>query len=74
MMIGAHETYKVFADIYDLYVGRFNADLYFYKSFCQKTDRIIEIGCGTGRVLNDFLCEGYQITGLDISQEMLDKA
>jgi SAM-dependent methyltransferase len=74
MMIHANDTYKVFADIYDLYAGRFNSDLDFYKSFCQKTDRIIEVGCGTGRVLKDFLCEGYQITGLDISQEMLDKA
>jgi SAM-dependent methyltransferase len=74
MTIGAQETYKVFADLYDLYVDRFNSDLDFYKSYCQKTDRIIEIGCGTGRVLNDFLSEGYQVTGLDISQEMLDKA
>lgn len=73
-MINSIETYKLFADFYDLYAGKFHADLEFYKSFCTETDRIIEIGCGTGRILDYFLESNYCITGVDISQAMLDKA
>lgn len=73
-MINSIDTYKIFADYYDLYVGKYDSDLEFYKSFCTKTDKIIEIGCGTGRILECFLKLDYYITGVDISQEMLDKA
>jgi SAM-dependent methyltransferase len=73
-MITSIETYKVFADFYDLYVGKYDSDLDFYKLFCNKTDKIIEIGCGTGRILDYFLRLDYNIAGIDISQEMLDKA
>ncbi len=68
------ETYKRFSDFYDLYVGKFDSDFEFYKSFCQKTDEILEIGCGTGRILNPLLNRGCKLTGIDISQKMLDKA
>lgn len=73
-MVSSIETYKIFADFYDLYVGKYDSDLDFYKSFCNKSDRIIEIGCGTGRILESLLKLDYPITGIDISQEMLDKA
>lgn len=68
------ETYKIFSDFYDLYVGKFDSDFDFYKSHCNKTDRILEIGCGTGRILNLLLQMDCKVTGIDISQEMLDKA
>jgi ubiquinone/menaquinone biosynthesis C-methylase UbiE len=67
-------TYKLFADYYDLYVGGFNADLEFYISLCENTDNILEIGCGTGRILKPLLESGFQLTGVDISNEMLEKA
>jgi SAM-dependent methyltransferase len=70
----AESTYRKFAQYYDLYVGNFDADLAMYKSFCCANDRILEIGCGTGRVLQSFLQDGYVITGVDISPEMLDVA
>lgn len=73
-MNGSNETYKLFANFYDLYVGRFNADFEFYKSFCSKADKIIEIGCGTGRILNVLLEQGCKVTGIDISQDMLNRA
>jgi SAM-dependent methyltransferase len=68
------ETYKIFADFYDLYVGKFSTDYDFYKSNCTNTDKIIEIGCGTGRILEYLLRLNLKVTGVDISQEMLDKA
>jgi len=68
------ETYKVFSNFYDLYVGKFDADFDFYKSYCSKTDKILEIGCGTGRILNVLLNSDCKVTGVDISQEMLEKA
>lgn len=71
-MITSKITYKLFAEYYDLYAGNYTDDLDFYKSLCKKEDRVIEIGCGTGRVLKHFLHAGFKITGVDISDEMLD--
>ncbi len=73
-MINSKDTYKLFAEYYDLYTARYAEDLDFYLSFCNKHDRILEIGCGTGRVLKPFLDAGYKITGVDISDEMLEIA
>ena len=70
----ASNTYQRFARFYDAYIQKFTADLPFYKSFCNKTDKILEIGCGTGRVLKYLLESGYELTGVDISPEMLDIA
>jgi ubiquinone/menaquinone biosynthesis C-methylase UbiE len=73
-MIHSIDTYKAFSDFYDSYVGKFNEDFDFYKTYCNKSDSIIEIGCGTGRILDYFLKQNYKITGVDISDEMLNKA
>lgn len=69
------ETYKKFAEYYDAYVGDFNDDSNMYLSFCEKGDKILEVGCGTGRVLKYLLDKGLtNITGVDISDEMLAMA
>ena len=73
-MILSTDTYKIFSDFYDSYVGKFNEDFDFYKTFCNKSDSIIEIGCGTGRILDYFLNQDYKIIGVDVSEEMLNKA
>jgi SAM-dependent methyltransferase len=73
-MISSTDTYKIFSDFYDLYVGKFSDDLDFYKFYCNPSDKIIEVGCGTGRILEFFLKQDYKIVGVDVSQEMLDKA
>jgi ubiquinone/menaquinone biosynthesis C-methylase UbiE len=71
-MVDSKETYKLFAEYYDLYAGNYTEDLEFYKSICKNQDKIIEIGCGTGRVLKSFLDSAFKITGVDISDEMLE--
>jgi len=66
------ETYKKFVEYYDAYVGDFNDDSNMYLSFCEKGDKILEVGCGTGRVLKYLLDKGLtNITGVDTSEEML---
>jgi SAM-dependent methyltransferase len=73
-MLSSNNTYRIFADFYDDYAGKFTADLEFYRSFTNPNEKIIEIGCGTGRILEYFLNDGHEITGVDISPEMLQKA
>jgi len=73
-MISSAETYKLFAGYYDLYVRSYSEDLEFYKSFCDQNTVIIEIGCGTGRILKYLLESGLIITGVDTSEEMLEIA
>ncbi len=72
--MNADTTYRKFVQYYDVYVEGFDKDLQFYKSLCQPQEKILEVGCGTGRVLTSFLKDGFHITGIDISQEMLDVA
>ena len=67
-------TYKKFAKYYDLYVGDFENDLPIYESFISEEDKILEVGCGTGRVLISMLEYGNIVTGIDISDEMLELA
>ena len=56
--MSSQETYKRFAQYYDVYVGDFNADLPLYRSLCVPDHNVLEIGCGTGRVLYTLLEEG----------------
>jgi ubiquinone/menaquinone biosynthesis C-methylase UbiE len=74
MKQGLNETYEQFAQYYDAYVKDFDEDLALYKSLCNTDEKILEVGCGTGRVLKSFLQDGFPITGVDISQAMLDVA
>lgn len=73
-IMSAQTTYQKFAQFYDAYVQNFDGDLELYTSFCTREDRILEIGCGTGRVLKHLLDQGFSITGADISQDMLEVA
>lgn len=46
----------------------------FITQFMDKSKPILEAGCGTGRVLVPLAQMGYQINGVDQSEEMLDSA
>ena len=70
----ARETWKHFSPYYDSYIKDFSADLALYLKACSSHDRIVEIGCGSGRILKCLLDAGHPVTGVDISVEMLARA
>lgn len=65
--------YKNTFRFYDLIATDFdNDDLKFYENFLLiKNSKILEIGCGTGRVSIWLANHGYSVVGLDLSEEML---
>lgn len=48
-------------------------ELEFYLSYAEKKHNILEALCGSGRFLIPFLERGFNISGLDLSNEMLGK-
>lgn len=60
-----------FAEFYDILQGPAD-EVPAYINFIKKyKEPILEIGCGTGRLLVPLVQEGYQITGIDLSEDML---
>lgn len=65
-------TYDPFARYYDADFRDYLDDLPFYRELARRTGGpILELMCGTGRVLLPLAEEGYSITGVDISPAML---
>lgn len=48
-------------------------ELDFYLSYARPGQRILEALCGSGRFLVPFMERGYDISGVDLSAEMLEK-
>ena len=72
---GEYETQEFIAELYDVtYENRSLKDVDFFVEYSRKTKgRILELGCGTGRVLIPIAISGCEVTGLDISPYMLRK-
>jgi SAM-dependent methyltransferase len=70
---GGHDQYGFVAELYDFiepYRNRPDAD--FYVDLAQKSKGpVLEVGCGTGRVLLPIVRAGIEIAGLDLSPAML---
>jgi len=49
-------------------------DIQFYQDHCKNGSRILELGCGTGRISRALSSSGCSVTGLDISLFMLTQA
>jgi SAM-dependent methyltransferase len=66
------------AQLYDQAMEDWPGEWDFYLGLAselqEKTPRILEIGCGTGRIAIRLAQQGYLVTGLDNSQSMLDLA
>jgi SAM-dependent methyltransferase len=61
--------------MYDTLFDNFSADIPLYEALAKKYgDPILELMCGTGRVTIPLAKKGFNITGLDISSEMLGVA
>lgn len=72
--------YTEFADIYDILMKdtpyQSWADFYaeIFKSYGVKPKLILDLGCGTGTLTELMSKQGYDMTGIDSSCMMLDKA
>jgi SAM-dependent methyltransferase len=67
------EYHKLFADVYDLLPrAQRRADRAFYLSYARRARaRILELGCGTGRILIPLAEVGCEIVGVELSPAML---
>jgi ubiquinone/menaquinone biosynthesis C-methylase UbiE len=69
------DRYDVYAQFYDLEFGDLTADLLMIQQFAARCGSpILELACGTGRVLMPLAREGYRVTGIDVSPAMLEVA
>ena len=50
------------------------ADVRFCEEVFERQGRLVDLGCGTGRLCLHFARKGYECVGVDLSDEMLAKA
>ena len=64
--------YDLIAPFYDLEHAQFDEDLDMYRNFAELSGgAILELACGSGRVLLPLAQDGYEVTGVDSSAAML---
>jgi SAM-dependent methyltransferase len=64
--------YDQFARFYDLDTAESNADLPFWLNLAKRTSGpVLEIACGTGRVMLPLARAGFDVVGVDVSSAML---
>ncbi len=69
------KLYDTLARYYDADVGHYTADIPFYLEMTRRSgDPVLDAMCGTGRVLVPLAEAGHTLTGVDVSQPMLDVA
>ncbi|MBN2464289.1 class I SAM-dependent methyltransferase [candidate division WOR-3 bacterium] len=66
--------YNAYSVYYDLLWGDKQEDVPFYLDMARETGSpVCELACGTGRVVLPLARAGFEVTGIDMSQAMLDK-
>ena len=70
----SYDEYTSIAELYDYVVPyRERQDVAFFVETARESDGpVLEVGCGTGRVLIPTARAGIEITGLDLSPHMLE--
>ncbi|MCD6031270.1 MAG: Methyltransferase type 11 [Thermomicrobiales bacterium] len=69
------DPYAELPELYDLEHAGFDDDVELYLRLAEVVgDPILELGCGTGRVLAPLAKAGFRVTGVDISGPMLARA
>lgn len=72
---GDAAAYDPIVDLYDLEHADFDEDVALYRSLADVVgDPILELGCGSGRILLPLAEDGFHVTGLDGSPAMLKRA
>ena len=70
-----NDPYADLPELYDLEHATLSEDVDLYLRLAEVVgDPILELGCGTGRVLAPLAEAGYRVTGIDLSRPMLDRA
>ena len=69
------DVYRKLARFYDLEHADLTADVVFYLHFARQAGGpVLEVGCGTGRLLLPLVEAGIDVTGVDASPAMLSLA
>ena len=67
--------YDLIAPFYDIEHAHFDEDVNLYINFAELCGGpLLELACGSGRLLVPLACEGYEVTGVDSSRSMLNLA
>ena len=70
-----HTDYQRIARYYDWIHSELTADIDFVLSLMEgRLHSVLELGCGTGRIVLPLARAGHEVLGLDTSQAMLDLA
>jgi ubiquinone/menaquinone biosynthesis C-methylase UbiE len=69
------DPFSIYARFYDVDYAGMDEDLPVIQQFAARCGSpILEVACGTGRVLLPLARKGYRVTGVDVSSAMLDRA
>lgn len=69
------DAYAAIAPFYDLEFGEFDADVDLYLGYADYVGSpVLELGCGTGRLLLPLARAGLQVHGIDSSPAMIARA
>ena len=69
------DPYALLPALYDLEHAGFRDDIDLYLQLAEVIgDPVLELGCGTGRILVPLAASGHRVTGVDRSGPMLERA